>query len=49
MQINSEIKSLGTPLKKSEKHVRNLVEEGKVRYVIFEGNLPKSFEIKERK
>ena len=44
-----EIKSLGTSLTPSEKTVRNLIKDGKVRYVILEGNLPKSFEIKERK
>jgi len=44
-----EIKSLGTSLTPSEKTVRNLIQEGKVRYVILEGNLPKSFEITERK
>jgi len=44
-----EIKSLGTSLTKSEKTVRNLIQEHKVRYVILEGNLPKSFEITERK
>ena len=43
-----EIKSLGTSLTKSEKTVRDLIQDGKVRYVILEGNLPKSFEIKER-
>jgi len=44
-----EIKSLGTSLTPSEKTIRNLIQDGKVRYVILEGNLPKSFEIKERK
>jgi len=44
-----EIKSLGTSLTPSEKNVRNLIKDGKVRYVILEGNLPKSFEITERK
>jgi len=43
-----EIKSLGTSLTKSEKTVRDLIQEHKVRYVVLEGNLPKSFEIKER-
>jgi len=44
-----EIKSLGTSLTKPEKTVRNLIQEHKVRYVILEGNLPKSFEITEHK
>ena len=44
-----EIKSLGTSLTKSEKTIRNLIQEHKVRYVVLEGNLPKSFEITERK
>ena len=44
-----EIKSLKTPLSKSERTVRDLINAGKIRYVIFEGNLPKSFEITERK
>jgi len=44
-----EIKSLGTSLTPSEKNVRNLIQDGKVRYVVLEGNLPKSFEITERK
>ena len=44
-----EIKSLGTSLTPSEKNVRNLIQEHKVRYVILEGNLPKFFEITERK
>jgi len=44
-----EIKSLGTSLTPSEKKVRKLIEEHKVKYVILEGNLPKFFEIKERK
>jgi len=44
-----EIKSLGTLLTKSEKNIRDLIQEKKVRYVIMEGNLPKSFEITERK
>lgn len=45
-----EIKSLDTKLKsKAEKKVRDLIQEKKVRYVIMEGNLPKSFEITERK
>ena len=43
-----EIKSLKTSLSKSERIVRDLINAGKVRYVIFEGNLPKSFEITER-
>ena len=44
-----EIKSLGTSLTKSEKNIRGLIQDGKVRYVILEGNLPNSFEITERK
>lgn len=45
-----EIKSLHTKLtSKTQKHVRDLVNEKKVRYRIMEGNLPKSFEITERK
>ena len=44
-----EIKSLRTSLSKPERNIRNLIQDGKVRYVVFEGNLPKSFEIKERK
>ncbi len=44
-----EIKSLKTGLTKHERRIRDLVDSGKVRYVIFEGNLPKSFDITERK
>jgi len=44
-----EIKSLGTPLTKSEKNIRRLVDEKKVKYVVIEGSLPKSFKITERK
>ncbi len=45
-----EIKSLDTKLKsKPQKQIRDLIQEKKVRYVIMEGNLPKSFEITERK
>ena len=44
-----EIKSLKTGLTKPERRIRDLVDSGKVRYVIFEGNLPKSFDITERK
>jgi len=44
-----EIKSLGTSLTKSERSIRDLIKEHKVRYVVLEGNLPKSFEITERK
>lgn len=44
-----EIKSLKTSLTKSERKVRDLIEAQKVRYVIMDGNLPKSFEITERK
>ena len=43
-----EIKSLKTSLTKSERKVRDLIEAQKVRYVIMDGNLPKSFEITER-
>jgi len=38
-----EIKSLKTGLTKPERRIRDLVDSGKVRYVIIEGNLPKSF------
>ena len=44
-----EVKSLKTGLTKPEKKVRDLIDTGKVRYVIMEGNLPKSFDITERK
>jgi len=45
-----EIKSLKTPLRSdTEKLVKRLVDEKKVSYKIIEGNLPKSFEITERK
>ena len=44
-----EIKSLKTPVKSdTEKLVKKLVDEKKVAYKIIEGNLPKSFEVKER-
>ena len=43
-----EIKSLKTSLTKSERKVRDLIEAQKVRYVIMDGNLPKSSEITER-
>ena len=43
-----EIKSLGTGLTKSEKKVKKLIDDKKVKYVVFEGNLPKNFEINER-
>jgi predicted Holliday junction resolvase-like endonuclease len=43
-----EIKSLGTGLTKSEKKVKKLIDDKKVKYVVFEGNLPKYFEINER-
>jgi len=43
-----EIKSLGTSLTKSERGIRDLIQEKKVRYVIMDGNLPKSFKITER-
>ena len=43
-----EVKSLGTPLSPHENNVKKLIDENKVRYVIMEGNIPKSFKIKER-
>ena len=43
-----EIKSLKTPLSKPERNVRDLINSGKVRYVVMEGNLPKFFDITER-
>ena len=43
-----EIKSLGTPLSKNEKKVKRLIDDKKVKYVVFDGNLPKTFEINER-
>ena len=43
-----EIKSLKTGLTKTERKVRDLIGAQKVRYVIMEGNIPKSFEITER-
>ena len=43
-----EIKSLGTGLTPTEKKVKRLIDDKKVKYVVFEGNLPKSFEINER-
>ena len=43
-----EVKSMGTPLSKPEKKVKQLIEEKKVRYRIIEGNLPKSFQVTER-
>lgn len=43
-----EIKSLGTGLSKSEKKLKQLIDEKNVKYVIFEGNLPKTFELHER-
>ena len=43
-----EIKSLGTGLTKSEKKLKQLIDDKKVKYVVFEGNLPKYFEINER-
>lgn len=43
-----EVKSLGTKLSSSEKNVQRLIEEKKVNYRIIEGNLPKSFEVKDR-
>ena len=44
-----EIKSLKTGLTKPERKIRDLIDSGKVRYVIMEGNLPKFFDITERK
>lgn len=43
-----EVKSLGTPLSTSENRVKRLIDEKQVRYVIMEGNIPKSFKIQER-
>lgn len=43
-----EVKSKGTKLSSSETNVKQLIEEKKVNYRIIEGNLPKSFEIKDR-
>jgi hypothetical protein len=43
-----EIKKKGGTITKSENHVRRLVEEKKVSYKVFDIELPKSFEIKER-
>ena len=43
-----EIKSLKTSLTKPERIVRDLIQDGKVRYVVMEGNLPKFFDITER-
>ncbi len=44
-----EVKSLGTPLSPSERKVKKLIDENKVNYRILEGNIPKSFEVKDRK
>ena len=44
-----EIKSLGTKLSPNENKVKKLIEHKQVRYVIVEGNIPKSFEVNERK
>ena len=43
-----EVKSLGTKLSPPERNVKQLIEEKKVNYRIIEGNLPKSFEVKDR-
>ena len=43
-----EIKSQGADLSKTEKKVKRLIDDKKVKYVVFEGNLPKYFEINER-
>ena len=43
-----EIKSLGTGLTPTEKKVKRLIDDKKVKYVVFDGNLPKTFEINER-
>ena len=43
-----EIKSLGTGLTPTEKKVKRLIDDKKVKYVILEGNLPKYFKINER-
>jgi len=43
-----EIKSLKTSLSKPERNVRDLINSGKVRYIVMEGNLPKFFDITER-
>lgn len=44
-----EVKSLGTRLSPNENKVKKLIENKQVRYVVVEGNIPKSFEINERK
>ena len=43
-----EIKSQGADLSKTEKKVKRLIDDKKVKYVVFDGNLPKTFEINER-
>ena len=43
-----EVKSLGTKLSVPEKKVKKLIDEKRVNYRIIEGNLPKSFEVKDR-
>ena len=43
-----EIKKKGGTISPKENHVRRLVEEKKVSYKVFDIELPKSFEIKER-
>ncbi len=43
-----EVKSLGTKLSAPERNVKELIEEKKVNYRVIEGNLPKSFAIKDR-
>lgn len=44
-----EIKSSKSPLSKDERNVKKLIESGKVRYKVFEGNLPEMFKLAERK
>lgn len=43
-----EVKSIGTKLSPSERNVKKLIDEKKVNYRVIEGNLPKSFEVKDR-
>ena len=43
-----EVKSIGTKLSSSERNVKQLIDEKKVNYRVIEGNLPKSFEVKDR-
>jgi hypothetical protein len=44
-----EIKKKGGTISKNENHIRRLIEEKKVSYKVFDIELPKSFDIKERK